>query len=151
MFDLNRPIRVLSLLLALSVSLSANAESSSRIADYTVHYNAIQTDMLTPQIADAYGITRSNKRGLLNVAIRKDAPNKAAGEAAEALSVTATWTNSLGQMGQIKMQEIREQDAVYYIGEFPLRSTDTLNFHISVTMPGMNKQTFTLRREFFID
>ena len=141
--------RLLALLLLLP--LLAYAESSSRFGSYTVHYNAIQTDILLPKIAVQYDITRSSKRGLLNVAIRQDASDKAAGDAVEAESVMATWTNSVGQMGHITMREIREKDAVYYIGEFPIRSTDTLEFHVTVALPAMSKRTFALRRSFVID
>lgn len=151
MIQLPSRAKSLFVLLAFLIPTLALAESSSRLGQYTVHYNAIKTATLMPQIAAQYDITRSNKRGLLNVTIRRDAGNKPAGDAAEAESVTATWTNRAGQMGQINMREIREQNAIYYIGEFPIRSTDTLEFHVTVALPAMNKHTFSLRRSFVVD
>ena len=40
---------------------------------------------------------------------------------------------------RIPMRELREQDAIYYIGEFPVQDQQTLDFAISVTPEGTAK------------
>ena len=82
-----------------SAAFTALAESSTRHGDYTIHYNALQTDILDPVIANSYGIKRSTKRGLLNIAIRKNQEQNAFGEAASG-DVSATWSNSERTDGQ---------------------------------------------------
>ena len=46
-----------------------STESFRDFGDYVVHFNAISTNQLTPEIARQYGIVRSNNRAMLNVSI----------------------------------------------------------------------------------
>ncbi|MDY6993075.1 MAG: DUF4426 domain-containing protein, partial [Pseudomonadota bacterium] len=43
----------------------AYAEQSKEVGAYKIHYNAINTSMLQPEIAKSYQIIRSRTRGLL--------------------------------------------------------------------------------------
>lgn len=132
--------------------LTALAESSTRHGDYTIHYNALQTDILDPAIANSYGIKRSTKRGLLNIAIRKNQEQNAFGEAASG-DVSATWSNLNGQMGKISLREIREKNAIYYIGEFAIRNEETLTFNITVSIPAsrLASKNISFRKQFFVN
>src|SRR5215471_8463580 len=62
------------------------SESSFKDAgSYELHFNAVRTDTVKPDVARTYGIDRSKNRVMLNVTVlRKDADNIArkAGEAA---------------------------------------------------------------------
>ena len=49
------------------------AENSTRVDGFTIHHNAISADTLSPQIATTYGFQRSKYRGLLNVAVIREA------------------------------------------------------------------------------
>lgn len=111
----------------------AAAEISKKFGDYEVHYNVLTTADLAPEVAKTYGLQRSRNRGMLTVAVlRKNAvgvaqPVAAAVEA-KALSLTA-------QLTPIALREIKEQAAVYYIGEFPLAG-DVLRFTVRVQPEG---------------
>lgn len=53
------------------------AGQSQRYGNYVVYYSAISTDLLAPDVARAFGYQRSSHKGLLNIAIRRDAGNGA--------------------------------------------------------------------------
>ena len=125
--------------------LSAAAENSTTMGGYTIHHNAFTSDTLTPEVAKAYGFQRSKYRGLLNVSVIKDKAGTTGTPVparVEAKIVTLT-----GQSSRLPMREIKEQDeAVYYIGEFPVHNEQTINFVIDVTPQGV-EETFTMRMD----
>lgn len=130
---------------------SASAESSTTFGAYTIHFNAIQTDILDPKIAKNYDIKRSSKRGLLNIAVRKGQHSTALGTPSAA-SVSSNWSNLIGQMGSIEMREIREKDAIYYIGEFAIRNEEVLTFSIIITPAGTSSaKKISFRKQFIVD
>lgn len=105
--------------------------SSKDFGDYVVHFNAISTDQLTPEVAKAYGIVRSKNRALLNVSIVK----KVAGTTGQPVpgSVAALVANDTGQVKDSSLREIRESEAVYYIADFAVSNAETLIFTVDVT------------------
>jgi hypothetical protein len=124
-------------LLALAASLSlapAFAENVTRIPGYTIHHNALTTDRLAPDVARSYGIQRSRNRGLLNVSVIKDVPGTTGTPVTAAVQATAR--NLQGLIREIPMREVREETAVYYLGEFPVEHGETLNFDIRVKPQG---------------
>lgn len=126
------------------------AESFREFGDYVVHFNALSTEQLTPEIARQYGIVRSGNRGMLNVSIvRKEAGSTGVSVPG---SVSAAAVNLTGQVKNIELREIREQSAVYYIAEFPVANQETLIFTIDVT-PLNEQGRFSVRytRQFFTD
>ena len=96
-------------------------ESQKDFGDYVIYFNAINTDQLTPDIAKQYGIVRSRSQALLNVSLH----HKLAGGGTEAVSgaVTASAVNLNGQLKSMTLREIKEDKAVYYIGETPITVT----------------------------
>jgi hypothetical protein len=64
-------IRMLSFLLLFGLSLQAPAQQAEDLGDYLVHYNTMNTTLLSPEVARAYNIQRSGTRGLLNIAVLK--------------------------------------------------------------------------------
>ncbi len=105
--------------------------ASKDFGDYVVHFNAISTDQLTPEVAKAYSIVRSKNRALLNVSVLK----KAEGTTGTPVpgSVAALVANDTGQVKDSKLREIREGDAVYYIADFAVSNAETLIFTVDVT------------------
>ena len=118
----------------LLLSSSALAENSTDFGDYVVHFNSLATDMLHPQIARQYHITRSQNRGMLNITILK----KVLGSPGQPVHarVEATAKNLAGQDRNIKMREIREGNAIYYIGEFGVANEETLKFSVRARPQG---------------
>ena len=130
-------VKILTLLTALS-SLTAGAQQSHQFNDYTVHYNALNSSLISPGVAKTYNIRRSDSRALVNIAVLKDIENQLP-VAAKAL-VTVSARNLTGQNRQVKMREIIEGgDAIYYIGELSVRNMETFRFTVMVTPVGQGK------------
>ena len=127
---------VISLLLAFTFLLpySAVAENSKDFGQYVVHFNALATDLLPPQVAREYRITRSRNRGMVNITVLKKelgSPGQPVHARVEARAETL-----VGQGREIKLREIREGNAIYYIGEFRVANEETLKFTARVQPQG---------------
>jgi len=125
----------LLLLGAISFSLTSEAQQAQDFGDYVVHYNALNTNLIPPQVAQGYGIQRSSSRALVNITVLKkvmDTP----GTPVAAL-VTANGTNLTGQTREIKIRKVEDSEgAIYYLGEFPVHNLETYRFTIEVAVEG---------------
>ena len=115
--------------------------------DFEVHFNALRTDELTPEVARAYGIERSANRVMLNVSLlRRDADGRTTPVDG---TVTATARNLNGQLKDLTMRRITEGASVYFIGEVGISSTEILVFDIEAAPLGApGTYTVQLKREF---
>lgn len=124
-------------------------ESSKDFGDYVVYFNALNTDQLSPEIAREYGIVRSRSRAMLNVSMHR----KLADGRTEAVTgaVSASAINLNGQLTTMTLREIREEVAVYYVGEIGITDGEVLIFTVDAT-PSNEASRFTLRfkKQFFI-
>lgn len=128
----------------------AFGENSTKIEGHTIHHNAINTDVLTPDIARHYGIIRSRTRAMLNVSVIRDEEGTT-GKAVPA-DVRAYATNLYGQHRNLPLREVREGEAIYYIGDFLVRNQDRLNFHIDVRPEGASQfYPATFSQQFFTE
>lgn len=125
-------------------------ESSRDFGDFVVHFNALTTDQLTPQIAGQYGIVRSENRAMLNVSILEKGEDGMTTPVPG--SVSATAINLTGQLKNLAMREITEGTAIYYIGETTVNDGETLIFTVDVT-PINDPSRYTVRfmKQFFTD
>jgi len=141
-------LSILILIGSLAFSAHGAAQQSQDFGDYVVHYNALNTNLIPPQVAQGYGIKRSPSRALLNVAVLKkvmDTP----GTPVQA-TVTATGTNLTGQLREIEIREIRDPEgAIYYIGEFPVHNLETYRFEVAVAVEGENEPLMVVFRQQF--
>jgi len=128
----------LLLLGALFFSMAGEAQQSQDFGDYVVHYNALNTNLIPPQVAQGYGIQRSSSRALLNVTVLKKVMGSP-GTPVNAM-VTATGTNLTGQKRDIKIRRSDDPEgAIYYLGEFPVHNMETYRFDINVKIDGVSE------------
>ncbi len=127
-------VSYLLLLFTLFASSHAQAENSQDFGEYVVHFNALNTNQIPPSVTKQYGIKRSKNRGMINIAIL----TKLLGTTGKpvAAKVTASAKNLTGQHRNIKLREVREGTAIYYIGEFPVTNEETLRFTVDVKPEG---------------
>jgi hypothetical protein len=125
-------------------------ESSKDFGDYILHFNALTTDRLTPEVAREYSIVRSQNRALLNVSIMRK--REGATPVAVSGAVAASAVNLTGQLKNLLVREIREGEAIYYIAETPVTNAETLIFTVDAT-PQNEASRFTVRfqKQFFVD
>ncbi|MFB9066941.1 DUF4426 domain-containing protein [Pseudofulvimonas gallinarii] len=119
-------------------ALPAMAERAHRDGEYIVHYNVIPTTALDASVARGYGITRSGTLALINVAVLRQVEGEAQPRAVAA-RVEAQVRSLTGQRNTIQMRELRDQDAIYYIGEFRIRGEENLRFELEVTPDGARR------------
>ena len=141
----------LILLGILTFSGAGKAQQAQDFGDYVVHYTALNTNFIPPQVAKGYGIQRSSSRALLNITVLKKVmdnpgtPVKAA--------VTASGTNLTGQLREIDIREIKDAEgAIYYIGELPVHNLETYNFTVEVQPEGeADPLIVKFRQQFFTE
>lgn len=130
-------MKILSLLLSsLLLPLSLMAQNSTTVGDYTVYYNALTTDSLTPEIASNYRIQRSKGRALINIAVLKK--DQLGVHRPVSADVSLKSRNLVGHMRDIPLREIREDKAIYYIADFVVADREHLHFDADVIPQGQH-------------
>ena len=144
-------LRILPIVLLLFLSHQAMAQQSQDFGDYVVHYNALNTNLITPQVAQSYGIRRSSSRALLNITVLKKVMNNP-GTPMRA-TVSASGRNLTGQTREVEIREISDgDDAVYYIGELSVRNMETFDFTVLVQPDGSDqKLEVKFRQQFYTE
>jgi Domain of unknown function (DUF4426) len=124
-------------------------ETFQDFGDFEVHYNALRTDSLTPEVARAYGIQRGANRVMLTVTILRKEADRAPRKPVEG-DVEVDAYNLNGQLKNLEMRRLSEGDAIYYIGEVTISGNEILVFDISATPSGAPAPLrVKLKREFY--
>lgn len=127
---------------------SVSAATSQDFGKFTVYFNAFNSDVLQPSMAEAYGIVRSKNRGMLSISIIKKGTGPA-GTPVRA-KVTASASNLTGQFRKFKIREIDEKDSIYYMSAFHVAHEEMLNFVLHI-LPEGETQAYTVkfRQQFY--
>ena len=123
---------VIMLLTTLSFNVQAlNSDQSKTEQGYEVHYNALSTNFLTPEVSKHYQIGRSKTKGFVNIAVLKQVDGKVS-EPVEA-EIIIKVENFYGQNKDVKLRKVSENDgAIYYIGVFPVSNREVVKFKAQV-------------------
>jgi len=141
---------VIVLLLALLIPRTGHADQTASFGDVVIRYSAISTDQLFPAVAQTYGIERSNRNGLVNIAVEK----KGGTDASEMIAavVTGKVADLTGHSRPIRFRETKEDGAVDYLGEFPIDASGTYVFTINVSKLGQTTPyTVKFNRDYVAD
>lgn len=142
---------MITLLVTITISLLAitnvSAENMKKLGTMNVHYMAIGSTFFTPEIAKAYGITRSRYNGLINISVLD---NTKAGNPAKSVSITGQAKNNLGQFKTLDFEEVKEGDAIYYLAQVSYRNEETLHFTLTIN-DGSEQQTLKFSQKFYVD
>lgn len=124
-------------------------QTFAEIGDWVVHFNAQTTDQLTPEIAGAYDITRSRNRPMMTLSVLRKSDNEPV-----RADISMRAVNLTGQAKSFTIQEITEQDAIYYVGfsSTSVANQETLRFEIEVTPDGATESSeVVFSRQFYTD
>jgi len=114
---------------------------------YTVHYNAFNTDTLQPEMAAAYNIIRSKNRGMVTISVLKKTDS---GNEPVRASISINASNLTGQFRTLKVREVNENNAVYYLSEFHVAHEEMLNFTLQILPEASTKPiAVSFRQKFF--
>jgi hypothetical protein len=139
---------ILAAAVALLIVTPAAAEQSQALGNYVVHYNALNSTALTPEVARQYGIQRSKNRAILNVSVLRQVMGTT-GEPVTA-KVTGQTTNLSRQLQTLSPREVREGNAIYYLAEFAISDQEIMDFDIEVQPEGKGESgTVHFRQQFY--
>lgn len=139
--------RLLAALCLCSVAAVAHAEIAQKFGPYEVHYNALTTDELLPEVARAYKIERSKTRGMVTMSVLKK--NEVGVLSPVPAKLTVYVTNLSQQLANVEMREIKEGTAIYYLGEFRVTPPDTLKFTATVEVAGEPRRELVFNQKFY--
>lgn len=151
---MKKTLLVLTSIVALvALPATAVAQQSREFNDYVVHYNALRTDLLPPQVAQGYGIRRSSSRALLNITVMRKDEGVGLGETAVPAQLDVNATNLTGQRRELEMREIRDAEgAIYYVGELPVHNLETYKFKVEVIPEGESEVLLVeFRQQFYTE
>ncbi len=134
-------------ILILSCLTSVQAENIIKLGDNNVHYIAINSTFLTPEIAKVYGIERSRYNGLVNISVLD---NSQANTPAKTVSITGKAKNNVGQLKSLEFVEVNEGQAIYYLAQIHYANEETIHFDITIN-DGTEKQSFKFSQKFYVD
>jgi len=124
--------------------------TSKDFGNYIVHFNAITSDQLPPEVARTYNITRSKNRALLNISIIRKTDDSTGTSVSGEVEVSAN--NLTGQVKNLLLKKIQEGNAIYYIGDVSVMNAETLVFTVSIRPEGeTNRYSLRFTRQFFTD
>nr|WP_086940317.1 DUF4426 domain-containing protein [Thaumasiovibrio occultus] len=128
-------------------SFSAYAEQAVRFDNLAVHYSAIPTTFLSPEVATQYQIQRSRYAALLNISVLDQNKDNQAVMA----SITGHAKNLLGNRFPLEFRQVKEGSAIYYLAEIKHTHEDKLQFEIQVLTAGGTTNTLTFEQTFYTD
>ena len=142
---------IIKYLLAITICLltmsNASAENMQKLGSMNIHYMAIGSTFFTPEIAKAYGITRSRYNGLVNISVLD---NTKIGNPAKTISINGQAKNNLGQFKTLEFTEVKEGDAIYYLAQVTYHNEETLHFTLEIN-DGKEQQTLKFSQKFYVD
>ncbi len=142
-------IKILLLLSTLACfSSQATAQQSEMFGPFEMHYSVVNTTFLDPKVAATYGITRGEKRAIINLSVRE---HLAEGSVPRPMLLKGrTW--DLIQNQFLEFKEIREGPAIYYIGEFKFINEEWRFFEVDFRPEGADQTyTFELKHQLYIN
>ena len=143
-----RSIAIPLLSLLLSLAGAAAAQQSEMFGPFELHYSVVNTTFLDPKVASAYGITRGEKRAILNLAVREHVAETT--EARYMQLRGRTW--DLIQNQDLVFQEVREGPAIYYIAEFRFINEEWRFFEVHFRPEGAEETyTFKFKHQLYIN
>lgn len=130
------------LLPLLFLSGLVHAQGQTSAGDYQVHYNALPSAFLTPEIAREYGILRSRVRGVLVVSIQRDGqPVRMRIEAQ---------VGPLGeQMQPLELRQVDTNGLPSYIGSFTITPGESRQFRLRIAPPQSEPLDIGFTQQFF--
>lgn len=144
----------ITIILLASISFavhSADINQSKTEQGYEVHYNALSTSFLTPEVSKHYQIGRSKTKGFVNISVLKQVEGKVSQPVEAEIIISAQ--NFYGQDKDVTLRKISENDgAIYYIGVFSVSSKEIIKFKAQVR-PQNSDALINIKfdQEFFTD
>lgn len=143
---MTRALLALGLLL---LSAGASAQQLVRDGDVVVHYAAMSTLDLSPEMARQYGIRQGSKRGMLLLNLQREAAGKSVPLRG---SATGTVRNLMGDVQTLTLRPAGGDSTQDLIAEFDISHLEFLTFDIDVKPEGSARPLkIKFQQQFFSD
>jgi hypothetical protein len=126
-------VSVIATALALLAAAAPAGADERRFGRYDVHYSLYTADFLQPDVARTLDIVRGKDRAVLNIAVRRRGEDGTDAPVAAALEGTS---GDLIHKSALEFREVAEQDARYYLAQFPFRDGETMYIELRITPQG---------------
>ncbi|WP_417659541.1 DUF4426 domain-containing protein [Pseudidiomarina sp.] len=126
---------------------TAVAEQSKRIGPWEVHYNAFNSTLLRPEMAQQYQLSRSENLATVNISVLDAAT---ADKPAQRVTLSGYVMNPLSQQQRLEFREVIEGDAIYYLAQTRFSNLETLRFFITITQ-GDETHELRFHKEFWVN
>ena len=135
----------LSFALGLMFSYSVNAEQKRELGNWDVHYIALNTTFLTPEVAKQYGIVRSKFNALINISVldRQD-------KSAQSVILTGEAKNLLGVVKKLNFKQITEGKSIYYLALLPFSDLEQYRITVNIN-DGLEQKDLKFQHKFYAD
>ncbi|WP_373291412.1 DUF4426 domain-containing protein [Shewanella litoralis] len=126
----------------------AQAEQKQQVGNFDIHYMALNSTFITPEIAKTYGIARSGYNGLVNITVLN---TNQEGNPPVAVEISGIANNLIDARMTLDFKEIREGDAIYYIAEVPFRDDQEVNFDIAIKYANQLNTSLKFKQKFYVE
>jgi hypothetical protein len=135
----------LSVALGLMFSSQVNAEQKQVLGSWDVHYIALNSTFLTPEVAKQYGIVRSKFNALINISVldRQD-------KTAQSVILTGDARNLIGVVKKLTFKQVTEGKAIYYLAVLPFSDLEQYRISIDIN-DGLEQKTLKFQHKFYAD
>jgi len=134
----------------LAQPVEAEGQHRWALDGHVVQANAMRTDFLGAEVARKLGIERSNERGMLTISVQE----KSDDPLPESVEADVRVAASMGPNTRwnIDMEPRRADGVVYYVGTFPIRHRQVVEFDIQVEPAGVDEgRALSFKRVFMTD
>tara|TARA_B110000503_G_scaffold119479_1_gene181315 strand:- start:232 stop:693 length:462 start_codon:yes stop_codon:yes gene_type:complete len=123
----------------------AHAEQKQVLGNWDVHYIALNTTFLSPEVAKQYGIVRSRFNALINISVldRKD-------KSAQSVILTGEAKNLIGVIKKLTFKQVKEGKAIYYLAVLPFSDLEQYRISININ-DGLEQKTLKFQHKFYAD
>ena len=138
-------LKILAVFCALSLAPFSQAEQMKQLGAWDVHYIALSSSFLTPEVARTYGIQRSKYNALVNISVLDSAT-----QAPQNVLVSGTATDLMGRSQPLEFKQITEGKAIYYIATLSFRYEEDIKFDIKLSK-GNTEQRLRFQQKLYIE
>lgn len=125
------------LLCGLLASTLTTAAQKEDVGPYEIHYSAIPTGFLTPEVAQNYNLTRSRAIGLLNISVLEKLEDGTTRPVAA--MVDGRVTNDIRQDRALSFRQVKEGEAIYYLAQFQFGEGERLEYRANIRPRGHDR------------
>ena len=136
-------LTITTMLVSILFASNSFAEQKKTLGNWDVHYIAVESTFLTPEVARAYGIVRSKNSVLINISVLDKSTKKA-----QSVAVMGSARNLLGTEKELSFKEVVDGDAIYYLAILPIRDEEHYRFNIRLRQ-GNTQQTLKFEQKVY--